>query len=616
MPSKVYTGPDKDEPVVLGKTLPDLLYEAFERFPDCPRAFNQPEGEEWKAFSLDDFRAESEEIALGLRDLGLERGDHVGLFMESDVYFCLADMGCLTAGLVDVPIYLTHASESIKYVLKHSESRAVFVSDFAALERLAPILADAEEIEYVVVAAAGEEEESAAPGLPQRIGVVTLDGLRARGRKRREGDSIEKLLAVIQPGDVATVLYTSGTTGTPKGVILSHENISFNAMTAIGGLGEDYEAGPDGEVVISFLPLTHIFARALHYGFMAHASPVYFTNPDDLGEDLKKVHPTIMASVPRVLEKVYGNIQKRADTLSPVKKRLLNWALRLAESYDLNKEPSVAYRAQHALLDPLVFSKWREALGGRMRYLVVGGAALSAKLTNIFAAAGITALQGYGLTETSPIITYNRMTRNKPGTAGQPLAGVEVMIAGDGEILTRGPHIMQGYFKNEEKTREDVSDDGWFHTGDIGEFTPDGFLMITDRKKALFKLSTGKYVVPQPLESRLTGNLLIENALVVGSGRKYCTALVFPDREALGELTGTAPDDAAAKIEDPDVIARFQEMVDEANKDMDPWSTIKRFAIVPVELTSENDMLTPTMKVRRSKVEKQYQDEIDRMYAR
>ena len=614
MPSQIHTGPDIDEPVVLGKTLTSLMYEACSKYGDgnCPNAFNQPTGDGWQAYSLADFREQSEEIALGLRGLGLERGSHVGLFMESDVFFCMADMGCLIGGLIDVPIYLTHADASVKYVLRHSECQAVFVSSPKELRTLAPILADVPDVRYVIVAE--DYEDASVPDVPERVQVLTLDALRARGRERREERSIEKLLVTIQPEDVATLIYTSGTTGQPKGVILTHENISFNAMSAFGGLKTDYEPGPKGEVALSFLPLTHIFARALHYGYMAHATPVYFTSSDNLADSLKKVRPTILASVPRVLEKVYGNIKRRAETLSPVKKRLLEWSLRLAETYEVGKQPSAAFRAQKLILNPLVYKKWREGLGGRMRYLVVGGAPLSARLTNIFAAAGITALQGYGLTETSPIITYNRPRRNRAGTTGEPMAGVEVQIADDGEILTRGPHVMQGYYKEEEQTRESITDEGWFHTGDVGEFTSEGFLKITDRKKDLFKLSTGKYVMPQPLESRLGAEPLIEQAIVVGSGRKYTSALIFPNQEALEESEGGT--DIEAMLEDPEVIERFQDMVDKANEGMDPWSQIKRFTLIAAELTPENQMLTPSLKARRSKVQEKYQDAIDQMYNR
>ena len=456
-------------------------------------------------------------------------------------------------------------------------------------------------------------------GLPEGVELITMAALRERGRARLETDveAIPALLGQIDPHDVATLIYTSGTTGRPKGVVLTHENISSNGLTSFSGL-KGYAGGPDGEEGISFLPMTHIFARTLHYGYLYYRTSVYFTTPDRLGEDLKKVRPTTFATVPRVLEKVYSRIREKAATLTGVKQRLLNWSLALAERYELGQTPTGLYALQLRLADVLVFRQWREALGGRVRYVICGGAALNADLANTFAAAGVTILQGYGLTETSPVIAFNRPDRNRAGTVGEPLPEVEVTIADDGEILTRGPHVMRGYYKDEERTSEVIGEDGWFHTGDVGEFTPEGFLRITDRKKDLFKLSTGKYVMPQPLENELTAEPLVEQAVVVGAGRKFCAALVFPDQDTLRVFARTRGLGADVSVEElvehPAVRQRYQELVDEANRGMDPWSTIKRFRLVPEHLTIENGLLTPTLKVKRRPVHDRFADEIDALY--
>ena len=364
--------------------------------------------------------------------------------------------------------------------------------------------------------------------------------------------------------------------------------------------------------------MTHIFARTLHYGYVYYRTSVYFTTPDQLGEDLKKVRPTVFATVPRVLEKVYSRIREKAATLTGLKKQLLQWSLDLAGRYELGREPEGLYAFWLKLADLVVFRQWREALGGRVKYVICGGAALNADLANIFAAAGVNILQGYGLTETSPVITFNRPHQNRAGTVGTPLPGVEVRLADDGEILTRGPHVMQGYYKEEEKTAEAIDADGWFHTGDIGEFTDTGFLRITDRKKDLFKLSTGKYVMPQPLENELTAEPLVEQAVVVGAGHKFCAALIFPDQDTLrvfARSRGIGASNSAEKlIEHPVVRRRYQELVDEANRGMDHWSTIKRFALVPAHLTIDNGLLTPTLKVKRRQVHEQFADEIKALY--
>jgi len=618
MAGSIHTAPPNTGTVVRGKTLPETLYAACDQY-DNPQAFNQPTSDDWTPLSLDSFRQQSEEIALGLLDLGLERGDHVALLMESDTYFCLADMGCLIAGLIDVPIYLSHASEQIQYVIDHSESKALFVSNPDRLEQVAHLLPDLPAVHTVVVA--DPEGGVDASDVPDHVELLTLDAVRARGRAAtadQEGD-IAALRQQIDPLDLATIIYTSGTTGQPKGVMLSHENISFNALTAFSGL-TDYEPGADGEVALSFLPLTHIFARALHYGFVAQGTSVYFTHPDNLVEALPKVRPTVFASVPRLLEKVYAGIQKKIMGMTGLQKTIGTWSLGVARQYDMQNPGSIAYALKRTVADTLVFSKWREALGGRLKYAVVGGAALNAELTNVFAAAGITALQGYGLTETSPVIAFNRPERNKPGTVGEPLPGVEVRIADDGEILTRGPHVMAGYYKAKDKTREVLDEAGWFYTGDVGEFDEDGFLRITDRKKDLFKLSTGKYVMPQPIENALGAEPLVEQAVVVGESEKFCAALIFPNEEQLrarAAAMGLDVEDMTlqALIQEPAVVDLYQELVDQAGEGMDHWSTVKRFALVPAALTVESGLLTPTMKVKRPKIREQFASEIKALYS-
>ena len=615
MSDRVYKALAGTGEVFLGKTLPDLLYEACDAYPN-ERAFNQRGDRDWTPLSLSDFRQEAELLAQGLIELGLSKGDRVALFMESDVGFCVADMACLIAGIVDVPIYLTHGEETVAYVLDHSGARALFVSDAAALERVSGLISRSKGLENVFVGSEPGRELKVDSGA---VAIRSFEQLRDMGRRRRSShpDELSQLRSQLEPSDVATIIYTSGTTGRPKGVVLSHENISYNALTAFSGL-TDYASGANGETVISFLPLTHVFARTLQYGFIAHGTSVYFTDPDHLSEDLKRVRPTIFASVPRLLEKVYTKIRERAALEKGVKQRLLNWALGLAHRYRVGESPSGSYKIQLALANRIVFSKWRDALGGRVKYIISGGAALNPELAGVFAAAGVKVLQGYGLTETSPIISYNRPEKNRPETVGTLLPGLEVRIADDGEILTRGPHVMKGYFNDPERTAETIDEEGWLHTGDVGEMTDDGFLKLTDRKKDLFKLSTGKYVMPQPLESRMTSEPLVEQVVVVGSGYKYCTALIFPDQDVLRTFARSRGIDHTRPIEEllrnPKVVARYERIVDKANRGLDPWSTVKRFALIPEHLSVESGLLTPTMKVRRSEVRTRFADAIDALY--
>ena len=616
MPGPIHTAPSDAGPVALGETLPDLLYDACEAY-ENPKALNQPQAEGWTPMSLDEFRVQSEETALGLLDLGLERGDRVALLLESDVPFCVVDMGCLIAGLIDVPLYLSSSAEQMTYVTEHSEAKVLAVANPNRLEQAAEILPDLPNIETVILCEPGEEDGY--PDLPDDVALVTLDEVRARGRNATEDQSasVQALRDQIDPQDLATIIYTSGTTGRPKGVMLTHENISSNALNSVGDL-TGFENGPDGEVVLSFLPLTHIFARMLQYAFMLRGVSIYFVHPDNLVEALPKVQPTAFASVPRVLEKVYAGIRKKILGMEGLQRRIGEWALELAQEYEMDKSMPGTYELKRWVADRLVFRKWRAALGGRVKWIVVGGAALQPDLANTLAAAGITTLQGYGLTETSPVIAYTRPQRIKPGTVGEPMPGVEVRIADDGEILTRGPHVMRGYYKRPEKTDEVLTDEGWFHTGDIGEFDDDGYLKITDRKKDLFKLSTGKYVMPQPIENRLGSQPLVDKAVVVGSDRKFCATLIFPteDQVRVEADERDLDPDASFKtlLQHSEIVEAFRSLVREANEGLDHWATVKRFALVPDELTIESGLLTPTLKVKRPEVQKTFATEIDALY--
>ena len=598
---------------VLGRTLPSLLDEAADTYPN-PKAFNQPKaGGGWETMSNTDFRTAADEFAVGLLDAGVERGGHVAMFMDSDLYFSLVDFGTLIAGVLNVPLYTTYTEDNLVFVTEHSESTALVVSNPAMLASFAAWAPRVPAVRLVVLAT------GAAGGvtLPDGVRLVTLDALREAGRAAIAAapNRPDELRDLIDPHDVATLIYTSGTTGQPKGVMLTHENVSSNVFAAYTGIRG---MGHQEEVALTFLPMTHIYARMLSFADVAWGHQVFYSNPDVLVAHLAEVRPTIFATVPRVLEKVYDKVTLGVQQSEGAKKKIGSWAMGLASQFDMERPPSGLGAIAHGIADKLVYSKLRERLGlTRVKVVSVGGAALRSDLTNSFAAWGIPTLQGYGLTETSPVITNSTPDANRAGATGQPIAGVEVAIAPDGEILTRGPHVMKGYYKADDATAEVIDAEKWFHTGDIGEFTPDGFLKITDRKKALFKLSTGKYVIPTPIENRLAGHALVEQAVVVGNGEKFATALVFPGADALAAWAkdnGAIGNGAEALVRDPKVVAEFERIVADANTGADHWAQVKRFRLVPEPMTVENGLLTPKMSVKRSDVAKRYADDIAAMY--
>ena len=589
----VYTAPTGR--VVLGRTLPSLLDEACLNNPN-EKAFNEPTETGWRSVSSTDFRAQAEALALALRDLGLAAGTHVAFFTHSDLSFCLPDMACLMAGLVSVPIYLTQNADTVHFILQDTGAEAVIVSDAELLEIAAPLLEDTA-VRTVIV------RNSEKAQAPEGLELVTFATLLSRGESllQTSPDAASALRRSVQAGDLATIIYTSGTTGTPKGVMLTHENISSNVMAAFAGIPE-LKRGE--EVALSFLPLTHVFARTLHYGYLAWGTAVYFTTPDKVREHLKEVQPTTFATVPRVLERVFEGILKAGAELSGVQKPIFDWALALARRFEPstgssgNLLSSTFYSTQHRAAAKLVFDRWREALGGRLGLVIVGGAALRPELVRVFGAAGVSVLQGYGLTETSPIIAYNRPGRNHPGTVGELLPGTEARFSKSGELLVRGPQVMRGYLNNPEATAEAVDPDSWFYTGDLGEISEDGFLKITGRSKNVFKLSTGKFVTPQPLEEALEAHPLIEHALVVGEGEKYCAALLF-----------LAPEKDPETLKDELIRA-----VQEANRTLPEWSQAKRAVLLTSTLSSENNLLTPTLKVKRNKVIEHYDAQISELF--
>lgn len=647
---------DRDIPAherpILGRTLPSLLVEAGDRYLNS-RAFNRWQNN-WQSLSHRELLTAAEELALGLLK-ELEPGDKVAFLMHSDFNFCIADFATLLAGLVNVPIDLTQTLDNIAFILHHSAAKVLIVSDFDLLAQIIPYLGNISSLQIVIVAdltddwtekraqllscAVNEFRESEfgvadshqaclcipmllcqprkelpCPELPPCIQLFSLDEVRAWGKKLWNKTKQQQLREKISPQDLATIVYIAGATGQPKGVMLSHENITADILTTFNSISE-LKPGKT-EIVLSFLPLTHIFARALIYGHIYYGHSIYFSTPNRALRDFQTVRPTLVATVPRLLEKVSQKILDRSSKLEGITRTISNWALKLARDYELGKPTELSDALQLKLADRLVFSQWRKPFGGRLKYFISGGAALNADIANLLSAAGMTVLQGYGLTETSSVICCNRDGSNRAGTVGKPIPGVKIAIAPDGEILVKAPYVMQGYYQNPEATEAVIDDSGWLHTGDLGKLTSNGFLTITGSKKELFKLSTGKYVTPQPLEERVKQSSLVQQAVVVGLQKKFCGMLIFPDLDRLQEraraLDLSLP--LTELLQQPKIIALYQTIVDEANEQLPIWSRVKRFQLLSARLTVANGLLHSNLKVNRAKVNQVFANAIDALY--
>jgi len=558
----------------------------------------------WIETSVDDFRAKIRQFALGLYDLGVRKGDRVALHAENSTEWLIVDQAVLRLGAVTVPIYTTQPADQIRYILEDAEARVYVVSTEALFAPLHSYVDEIATLE-ITVGILGAFQN----------GMLTFDEVLERGHAQTP-DRLETLTAAVAPDDLATLVYTSGTTGQPKGVMLTHGNLVFNVLASLVRAPFDPETHRGG-TLLSYLPLSHIFERMMTLLYLYIGYPIYFVEDfHEIREDFLTVRPVHFSTVPRLLEKIHAGTWTKAETLSGVQKTLMRWALGLAERYDVERTMGRLDRLQYALADRIVFKKIRALFGGNLVGISSGGAALSAALMNFFNALGLFCGQGYGLTETSPVITTFVPGQLRAGSAGKALREVEVHIADDGEILTRGPHVMKGYYKLPDKTAEVLTDEGWFHTGDIGHLDEDGHLFITDRKKELFKLSTGKYIAPSPIEMALGASLFIEQAVVVGSEYKFCSALVVLDAQAIGrhfKEDVTAPS-VVGLAAHPSVIALIQQEVDAVNAALPHWEQIKKFRLLEHPFSIEGGELTPTLKVKRRVVHQKYQEEIEAMY--
>lgn len=591
------------------ETLNQLFYAAVERFGSKRAAVRFKERGTWHDVSHEALARQVQHAALGLRELGVQPGDRIGILSENRPEWALADFGCLTGRFVDVPIYPTLPGGQIAYLLQDAGARAVFVENTKQYEKVAAVRGQLPNLEHIIVF----------DGAIQGSGVVALRELLQSGAaaEPRYPDHRQEALAV-RPDDLATLIYTSGTTGAPKGVMLSHRNFTSNVVAAL----QVFAIGPD-DSCLSLLPLSHSFERLAGHYTMFHAGVTinYAENIDQVAANLLEVRPTVVLSVPRLFEKIYARVLEQAMAGGAAKRRIFAWARRSAEAWvdlTLSKQPvPTTLKLKRRIADALVFKKLRERTGGRIRFFVSGGAPLNPEIAKFFFAAGLPILEGYGLTETSPVIAANRLEEPRLGTVGPPLPGVEVRIADDGEILARGANVMPGYYNRPDATAEVIDETGWFHTGDIGMLDEDGFLKITDRKKDIIVTAGGKNIAPQPIENAVKANTFVLNAVMVGNRRKFPAMLVVPNLEQLrlwAEQRNLKVGDVEELLRQPDVVSKMEREVMGSLRDLASFEQPKKLVLLHHDFTIESGEMTPTLKVKRRVVEEKYRERIDALY--
>ncbi len=595
-----------DEP----KTLAELFLPAAEKH-NRADALNYKSGGKWQAISSAEMLSRIENIALGLYSLGLRKGDRIALLAANSPEWTLTDAGCQFAGIIDVPIYTTLAPNAVEYIIKDAGAKVFFLQNKECFERIREVLPECSSLEKLVFFDFTETDTENA---------MSLAELENQGKqlKAEKPDLIKELANAIEPNDVATLIYTSGTTGEPKGVMLTHANIVSNALDAGAEFNFSHKDKP-----LSVLPLSHIFERGGMYLYILNGMAVYYAESiDKAAENLREVAPTIFVGVPRIFEKVYAKAKVKAAQKSRIKEMIFDWAIKVGKKYAYRiekKQPIPRLLAiKHSIADRIVFSKLREFFGGKLRFCITGGAALSDDIFLIFNGAGISIMQGYGLTETSPVISSNNQLNHRLGTVGKTIRNVEVRLAEDGEIEVSGPNVMLGYYNKPEATQRAFTEDGWFKTGDIGSLDADSFLRITERKKELFKTSGGKYIAPSPIEQMIVASRFVSQVVLVGSERKFPAALVVPNFEQLESYIKHKNLDIETRAEfcqNPRIINLIERQIAELTANLSQYEKVKRIALLENELTVEGGELTPTLKVKRRVVSEKYSEIIEKIYA-
>jgi long-chain acyl-CoA synthetase len=587
--------------------LPSRFLEAVDEFPS-PRAQMFRVADRWEAISSQEFLRRVAGLANSLVELGVKSGDRVGLLAPNCPEWHTADFAISGSGAITVPIYFNESPDRMTHILNHCGAEVVFIAGIRQLEKFLQVRHELEHVQQVIVAGAGD-------ALPSDF--LRYETLLATAGAR-EIAAYRNRAAQVLPSQLASIIYTSGTTGEPKGVMLTHANFSSNVTDTC----RDFIIKRETDLAVSFLPLAHVYGRMLDYLYIFQGCPVgYVDVVENVSQALLELHPTVLAAVPRFFEKIYARLMEQGSRLTGVKRKIFDFALQTAaESAPWRcgtGSASLALKVKWALADRLVYSKIRAGTGGHLRVVMSGGAPLSKSLGEFFWAIGIPLYQGYGLTETSPVLTSN-YPENRAGSSGRPIANVQIRIAKDGEILAKGPCVMQGYYKSPESTREVLSDDGWFRTGDVGYLDKDNYLFITDRKKDLLKTAAGKFVAPQPIENLLKTSPYILNAMVVGDQRKFVVALIainpitIAAKLAEEGLRFSSNSEMAAH---PRTYALIENEVSRLTVHLAQYESIKRFALLPDDFTFDSGALTFTMKLKRRVVETQYHDLIDKLYA-
>lgn len=555
----------------------------------------------WRKYSAQEVIDTVNKISLGLLKLGVKRDDKIALISNNRPEWNFVELGIQQIGAVSVPMYPTITIEDYHYIFSDADIKLIFVSDENLLKKSTEASKGIDSVEaiYTFDKIAGAKHWTEVLEIAQNDDVASLE--------------VHK--SAVLPDDLLTLIYTSGTTGKPKGVMLTHNNIIANVEGLIKGKHLELEAG---DKALSFLPLCHIYERTDIYVFLRYGVSVYYAESmDTIADNLKEVKPHVFATVPRLLEKVYDKIVAKGYELTGVKKSLFFWALNLGLKYDPMKEMGLVYDIQLKIARKLIFSKWQEALGGNIKFIASGSAALQPRLSRVFWAAGVPIVEGYGLTETSPVISSSIITDFRIGCVGTVLPNVQVKIAEDGEILVKGPSIMKGYYNKPELTNEVIDSEGWFHTGDIGEFAEGRYLKITDRKKEIFKTSGGKYVAPQLLENKLKESIFVEQAIVVGEGEKFPSALLVPEFNALKEWCVRHEIPCGSNdemVKQPKVLEKFDEEVKHLMNNVAKYEQVKKVVLLTKLFSIDSGELTPTLKLRRKVIHSKYQQEILSMY--
>jgi long-chain acyl-CoA synthetase len=593
--------------------LPETLIDVFVsvvRHHNRPDTLNYKKAGSWVSISAAEMLARMRRIAAGLYSIGVRHGDRVALLSESRHEWTLTDGGCIFAGAIDVPIYPTLTPPQVRYILQDSGASVLVLASRAKPLELREILQECPEVKHLVFF----DSDGLLDG--EGIALAQLEQTGAELEANEPG-LVERLVNQIRTDDLATIIYTSGTTGEPKGVMLTHANLVSNLLGSSGHLSFGQQ-----DTALSVLPLSHVFERQAMYMYLYRGMAVYFAESiETIGANLREVRPTIFVGVPRIFEKIYARIEDRAAEKGKLGVAFLKWSVSVARKYAkcivAHRTVPLTLRTQHELASRLMFSKWRAAFGGRIRLLISGGAALPEDLGYIYLGAGLPIVQGYGLTETAPVITTASLDDNRVGTVGKPIPNVQVRIAADGEIETRGPNVMRGYFHKPAETQAVFTADGWFKTGDIGTIDEDGFLRITDRKKELLKTSGGKYIAPQPIEQAIKGSRFVNQVVLIGDGRKFPAALIVPDWEqveAYTRLKGIDVSDHRELCRHPRIVDLFERQVDRLTQNLARYEKVKAIALLPDELTIEGGELTPTLKVKRRVIDQKYREVIDHLY--